>query len=131
MIDLNSWLKLALQAQLSTIQGLASEALSLKILLFLVMVLGIKPRVFHLLSQHTITELHHQLFFFFFLIRYFLHLHFKCYPQAPYTLHPPCSSTHPLPLPGPSIIISPFKVLSLTVIQANLELTFKVKFSGA
>jgi hypothetical protein len=36
-------------------------------------------------------------------IRYFLHLQFKCYPKSP--LYPPqsCSSTHPLPLPGPGI----------------------------
>ena len=33
------------------------------------------------------------------IIRYFLHLHFKCYPKSP--LYPPplpCSPTHPLPL---------------------------------
>jgi hypothetical protein len=41
------------------------------------------------------------LFFFFFLIRYFLHLHFKCYPKSPYTLPMPCSPTHPFPLLGP------------------------------
>jgi hypothetical protein len=33
-------------------------------------------------------------------IRYFLHLHFKCYPQ---NLPQPCSPTHPLLLPGPGI----------------------------
>jgi hypothetical protein len=35
-----------------------------------------------------------------FFIRYFLHLHFKCYPQSPYTLPRPCFPTHPLPSPG-------------------------------
>jgi hypothetical protein len=39
--------------------------------------------------------------FFFTIIRYFLHLHFKCYPQNPYILPHPCSPTHPLPLPVP------------------------------
>jgi hypothetical protein len=34
-------------------------------------------------------------------IRYFLHLHFKCYPESP--LYPPCSPTHQLPVPGPGI----------------------------
>jgi hypothetical protein len=42
-----------------------------------------------------------------FFIRYFLHLHFKCYPQSPlYLPSPPppcCSPTHPLLVPGPGI----------------------------
>ena len=45
-----------------------------------------------------------------FFIRYFLHLHFKCYPpflvsslKVPYTLPTPCSPIHPLLLPGPGI----------------------------
>ena len=42
-------------------------------------------------------------FFFQFFIRYFLHLHFKCYPKSPYTLPLPCSPTHPLPLLVPGI----------------------------
>jgi hypothetical protein len=41
------------------------------------------------------------LFFFFF--RYFLHLHFKCYPENP--LYSPFSPTHPLLLPGPGILL--------------------------
>jgi hypothetical protein len=36
-------------------------------------------------------------------IRYFLHLHFKCYPESPLYPPPPCSPTHPLLLPGPGI----------------------------
>ena len=36
-------------------------------------------------------------------IRYFLHLHFKCYLQSPLYPPLPCSLTHPLLLPGPSI----------------------------
>jgi hypothetical protein len=39
--------------------------------------------------------------FFQIFIRYFLHLHFKCYPESPLYPHPPCSPTHPLPLLGP------------------------------
>jgi hypothetical protein len=42
------------------------------------------------------------LFFLNIFIRYFLHLHFKCYPKTPHTL-PPHSSTHPLPLPGSGV----------------------------
>jgi hypothetical protein len=38
----------------------------------------------------------------FFLIRYFLHLHFQCYPKSP-PYPPPNSPTHPLPLFGPGI----------------------------
>jgi hypothetical protein len=41
--------------------------------------------------------------FFQFFISYFLHLHFKCYPESPYTLPPPCSPTHPLSLLGPGV----------------------------
>jgi hypothetical protein len=37
-----------------------------------------------------------------FLIRYFLHLHFQCYPKSPPTL-PPHSPTHPLPILGPGV----------------------------
>jgi hypothetical protein len=37
-----------------------------------------------------------------FLIRYFLHLHFKCYPKSP-PYPSPHSPTHPLPLLGPGI----------------------------
>jgi hypothetical protein len=40
-----------------------------------------------------------------FLIKYYLHLHFKCYPESPYTLPPHCSPTHPLPLLGPGILL--------------------------
>jgi hypothetical protein len=36
------------------------------------------------------------LFFSFFLIRYFPHLHFQCYPKSP-PYPPPYSLTHPLP----------------------------------
>jgi hypothetical protein len=44
------------------------------------------------------------IFFFQFFIRYFLHLHFKCYPESPlYPLPTPCSPTHPLPLLGPGV----------------------------
>ena len=42
-------------------------------------------------------------FFFQFLIRYFLHLHFKCYPEGPLYSPPPCSPTHSLPLLVPGI----------------------------
>jgi hypothetical protein len=38
-------------------------------------------------------------FFTFFLIRYFPHLHFQCYPKVPHTT----PTTHPLPLLGPGI----------------------------
>jgi hypothetical protein len=40
-----------------------------------------------------------------FFIRYFLHLHFKCYPKSPLypSPTPPCYPTHPLLLPGPGI----------------------------
>ena len=43
------------------------------------------------------------IFLYFIFIRYFLHLHFKCYPESP--LYPPlsCSPTYPLLLPGPGI----------------------------
>jgi hypothetical protein len=44
-----------------------------------------------------VTEI---IFFFFY---YFPHLHFKCYPEIPLYPPPPCSSTHPLLLPGPGI----------------------------
>ena len=37
-----------------------------------------------------------------FLIRYFPHLHFQCYPISPPYL-PPHSPTHPLPLVGPGV----------------------------
>jgi hypothetical protein len=37
-----------------------------------------------------------------FLIRYFPHLHFQCYPKGP-PYAPPQSPTHPLPLFGPGI----------------------------
>jgi hypothetical protein len=40
----------------------------------------------------------------FFLIRYFLHLHFKCYPKSP-PYPPPHSPTHPLPLLGPGVLL--------------------------
>jgi hypothetical protein len=48
----------------------------------------------------------HFFFFFlflFFLIRYFPHLHFQCYPKSPPYPPPPHSPTHPLPLFGPGI----------------------------
>jgi hypothetical protein len=48
------------------------------------------------------AKFQNKIFFRFFFIRYFLHLHFKCYPESPYTPLP-CSPTHPLLLPGPSI----------------------------
>jgi hypothetical protein len=38
-----------------------------------------------------------------FLIRYFLHLDFKCYPKSPPYRTPAHSPTHPLPLLGPGI----------------------------
>ena len=42
--------------------------------------------------------------FFQFFIRYFLRLHFKCYPESPLYPHPPSSSpTHLLPLQGPGV----------------------------
>jgi hypothetical protein len=41
--------------------------------------------------------------FFQFFIRYFLHLQFKWYPKSPFYTPLPCSSTHPLLLPGPGI----------------------------
>jgi hypothetical protein len=42
--------------------------------------------------------------FIYFLIKYFLHLHFKCYPKSPlYPSPPPCSPSHQLPVPGPGI----------------------------
>ena len=40
--------------------------------------------------------------FLLFFIRYFLHLHFQCYPKSPPDLHPH-SPIHPLPLLGPGI----------------------------
>jgi hypothetical protein len=43
------------------------------------------------------------LFFYNFLIRYFLHLHFKCYPKSPPDPPTPNSPTHPLPFLGPGI----------------------------
>jgi hypothetical protein len=42
------------------------------------------------------------LFIFSFLIRYFPHLHFQCYPKSP-PYQPPQSPTHPLPLFGPGV----------------------------
>jgi hypothetical protein len=36
-------------------------------------------------------------------IRYFLHLHFKCFPEIPLYPLPPGSPTHPLPLLGPGV----------------------------
>jgi hypothetical protein len=46
------------------------------------------------------------LFCFVLFIRYFLHLHFKCYPESPYILPLPCSPTHPLLLPDPGIALT-------------------------
>ena len=43
-----------------------------------------------------------------FFIRYFLHLHFKCYPQAPYTL----------PHPAPQPTHSPFLTLAFPCTEA-------------
>jgi hypothetical protein len=40
---------------------------------------------------------------FLFFIRYFLYLHFKCYPKSSLYPHLPCSPTHSLPLLGPGI----------------------------
>jgi hypothetical protein len=40
-------------------------------------------------------------FIYLFIIKYFLHLHFKCYPKSP--LAPPPSPTHPIPLLGPGV----------------------------
>jgi hypothetical protein len=53
----------------------------------------------------TCTDLFLRLIFFQkqFFIRYFLHLHFKCYPESPLYHLPPCSPAHPLLLPGPGI----------------------------
>jgi hypothetical protein len=41
------------------------------------------------------------LFFFLFFIRYFLHLHFKCYPESPLHPTPTLLPNHPLPPPTP------------------------------
>jgi hypothetical protein len=41
--------------------------------------------------------------FFQLFIRYFLHLHFKCYPERPLYPPSPCSPTHPLPLLGTGV----------------------------
>ena len=38
-----------------------------------------------------------------FFIRYFLHLHFKCFPEGPLYPPPSCSPTHPLLLPVPGV----------------------------
>jgi hypothetical protein len=38
-----------------------------------------------------------------FFIRYFLHLHFKCYPKSPLYPPLPCSPTHSFSLSGPGI----------------------------
>jgi hypothetical protein len=44
---------------------------------------------------------------FFFLIYFLLDIFFiyisNVFPKVPYTLFPPCSPTHPLPLPGPGV----------------------------
>jgi hypothetical protein len=52
------------------------------------------------------VELVRRIFLFFFLrqffIRYFLYIS-NAIPKAPYFLPPPCSPTHPLPLPSPGI----------------------------
>ena len=42
-------------------------------------------------------------------IRYFLHLHFKCYTGSPLYSPLPCSHTHPLPLLGPGLPQTAFK----------------------
>jgi hypothetical protein len=56
-------------------------------------------------ESHTIL-FYFILFFYiqtsFFLIRYFPHLHFQCYPKGP-PYPPPQSPTHPLPLFGPGV----------------------------
>ena len=54
-------------------------------------------------SKHQNHPLHIAVcFFIFHLIRYFLHLHFPCYPKSP-PYPSPKSPTHPLPLPGPGV----------------------------
>jgi hypothetical protein len=52
-------------------------------------------------GPHSIT-IHPNIFKAFF-IRYFLHLHFKCYPKSPLCPPPPWSPNHPLLLPDPGI----------------------------
>jgi hypothetical protein len=57
--------------------------------------------VYTLLSKEPVQILWPVLFFF---IRYFLHLHFKCYLESSlYPIPPTCSPTHPLALLGPGI----------------------------
>ena len=53
-----------------------------------------------LATEDLITYLLSYLSFFQFFYWYFLHLHFKCYPQSPLYPHPTCSPIHPLPLLG-------------------------------
>jgi hypothetical protein len=54
------------------------------------------------ISFYWLNPLYIYFFFYLFFIRYFLHLHFQCYPKSPpYPL--PHSPTHPLPLLGPGV----------------------------
>jgi hypothetical protein len=74
---------------------------------------GVKHCVFDMKSRDCLTFNYQMIslwVFVYFFIRYFPHLHFKCYPpflvsspKVPYTLPLPCSPTHPLWLPGPGI----------------------------
>jgi hypothetical protein len=57
--------------------------------------------------------------FCFFLIRYFPHLHFQCYPKGP-PYPPPQSPTHPLPLFGPGVLLY-WGIYSLRVQWASLS----------
>ena len=56
-------------------------------------------------SKITLFKNTFSFLFYSFFIRYFLYLHFKCYPESSLypPLPPPCSPTHPLPLLGPGI----------------------------
>jgi hypothetical protein len=66
------------------------------------MVLGKKDTKINEIKLKTDTYIYSLIDARMFFIRYFLHLHFKCYPKIPLYHPPPCSPTHPLPLLGPA-----------------------------
>jgi hypothetical protein len=54
-------------------------------------------------AHYCLTSMSPVCSFFSFFIRYFLHIHFKCYPKSPLYPHPTLFPYHPLPLLGPVV----------------------------
>jgi hypothetical protein len=58
---------------------------------------------YHFSSSRSHVDFTEICFFNYYFIRYFLHLHFKCYPKSPLYSLSPCSPTYSFPLLGPGI----------------------------